>query len=428
MNDFKTKKYIRKFDAVLPKINLSKIKPKSKFSFSFLKRFKKLPEKIKHTTKSMIKDSPQMMNSVKSFSIREYNNFKSYLVSRMSVKEQTFFIKRLSFLIKAGIPMLESLHMLRDQTRKKNYVAMLDSVIHDVSNGQYLSTSLGKYRNMFGDFAINIISFGESTGILSDNLSYLADELKKKNALKKKVLGAFVYPAVVTLATLGITGFLMIYLFPKIMPVFNSLHITLPLSTRMVIFMSNFLINHGLALMLFLILCAIVFLVTLKRLPIFHYYFDKVIMKIPSIGTVVKQYNLANATRTMGILLKSGITLGETLEITTKVSGNLVYKEEFKTMADVVNRGERLSIHLATNRNLFPDVLTQIISVGERSGNLSNSLIYLSDLYENDVEDFTKNISSLVEPVLMIFMGIMVGFIAISIITPIYSITQNLHA
>lgn len=190
---------------------------------------------------------------------------------------------------------------------------------------------------------------------------------------------------------------------------------------------SNFLTHHGFAFIGGIILCGFGFFFAVRRFTVLHYYFDKIIMKIPTLGNVVKAYNLANITRTMGLLLKSGIALGETLEIAAKVSGNLIYKEEFKEMARAVNRGERLALHLTRNRNLFPDVLAQVVSVGERSGNLSNSLIYLSELYENEVEEFTKNISNIIEPVLMIVMGILVGFIAISIITPIYSITQNLH-
>ncbi len=399
-----------------PKVVESEIKKKStKKYISTIKNFSKKLPKINKST-------------VSKYVGKFFLGLKKMSEGKMSVKEQTFFIKRLSFLIKAGVPMLESLVMIRDQTREKGYVTILDTVIKDVSNGQYLSTSLAKFRNIFGDFSINIISFGESTGILSDNLIYLADELKKKNTLRKKVLGAFVYPAIVTVATLGIVGFLMIYLFPKIMPVFSSLHITLPLSTRMVIFLSNFLIHNGFALIFFIIVFVVAFIMALKKIPKFHYYFDKFIMKIPAIGNVIKNYNLANTTRTMGLLLKSGITLGETLVITAKVSGNLVYKEQFEAMAEVINRGELLSVYLGEHWDLFPDVLTQIVSVGERSGNLSNSLIYLSELYEGEVDEFTKNISTLIEPVLMIIMGVLVGFIAISIITPIYSITQNLHA
>ena len=145
----------------------------------------------------------------------------------------------------------------------------------------------------------------------------------------------------------------MVYLFPKIMPVFSSLHIILPLSTRIVIFLSNFLNHHGLILIAGLIILVVIIIITLKKSEMFHFNFDKIIMKIPMIGNVIKNYNLANSTRTMGLLLKSGITLGETLSITTKVSGNLVYKEEFKSMAEIVNRGERMSVYLTTSRNLF---------------------------------------------------------------------------
>ncbi len=394
------KKYIKKYSDFFNKIKVAKIKGIS--------------------NKNSLKKSGSSMAKV-------FNNLKKSSRSRMSLKEQTFFIKRLSFLLKAGIPILESLVMIRDQTRDKGLIVILDTVIKDVASGHNLSTSLSKFHNIFGDFSINIISFGESAGILNDNLIYLAEELKKKSALQKKVMGAFIYPIVVTIATLGITGFLMVYLFPKIVPVFSSLHMNLPFSTRIVMALSNFLIHHGLLLIICIIIFIFAFIFTLRKVPTFRYYFDKFLMKIPTIGNVIKHYNLANATRTIGLLLKSGVTFGETLEITTKVSGNLVYKREFMAMAEAINRGEQVSVYLAKNRDLFPDVLTQIISVGERSGNLSNSFIYLSELYESEVEEFTKNISSLIEPALMIFMGILVGFIAISIITPIYSITQGLH-
>lgn len=347
--------------------------------------------------------------------------------SRFSIKDQTFFVKRLSFLIKAGIPVVDSLIMIKEQTRRKSYVKILDGIIGDVSNGKKLSDSLDRYRGMFGDFSINIISFGESSGILSENLEYLADELKKKQMLRKKILGAFIYPIIVTIATLGITGFLIVYLFPKIMPVFSSLNIQLPLSTKIVIFLSNFIQTNGIYLLIGIIVTTVAFILLLKKNTKFHYYFDKSLLKTPVIGDIVKNYNLANSTRTIGLLLKGGVVVSEAIPIASRTSTNLVYKKEFRNLSKSIDRGDKISLYLSKKRNLFPDVLSQIISVGERSGNLSNSLIYLSEMYENEVDDFTKNLSSLIEPALMIFMGILVGFIAISIITPIYSITQHLQ-
>ncbi len=352
---------------------------------------------------------------------------KSNSKKRLSVKEQTFFIKRLSFLVKAGMPILESLHVIRDQTKSGTQSKILDTVIHDVSNGHTLSKSLGQFRKTFGDFSINIISFGESTGILSENLEYLADELRKKQALRKKVLGALVYPAIVTIATFGIVGFLMFYLFPKIIPVFTSLHATLPITTRFLIWFSNFLTSYGVFVLAFLVGFTIGFSILMARNKTFHYYINRYVLKIPMIGEATKNYNLANGTRTLGLLLRSGITVSDALPITAKTTSNLVYKEGFEKMSEIINRGEKISFYLAKRPDIFPDVVTQIISVGERSGNLSNSFIYLSEMYEAEVEDFTKNISTLIEPVLMIFMGVMVGFIAISIITPIYGITQYLQ-
>ncbi len=354
------------------------------------------------------------------------SSLKDLSVRKMPLREQIFLIKRLSFLIKAGVPVLESLHLIREQTKKKNHRKILDSVIYDVSNGQFLATSLLKYRRVFGDFSINIIGFGETTGILSENLEYLAEELKKKQALKKKIIGAFIYPSIVIAATLAITAFLMLYLFPKITPIFESIHAQLPLSTLIVMSISNFLKKYIFILLAALIIFLLAIVVTIKKNKNVHYYFDKLILKIPLIGQIIRDYNLTNITRTLSLLLKSGVTISDALPIAEKTHTNLVYKKELKNASIIVSNGERMSTYLKSQIGLFPDMMVHIINVGERSGNLSNSLAYLSELYEAEIEDFTKNLGNTIEPALMIFMGLLVGFIAISIITPIYSITQHL--
>jgi type II secretory pathway component PulF len=363
---------------------------------------------------------------MKSEQKEKFEKIKNFSSGRMPIKDQIFFVKRLSFLIKAGIPILESLHIIREQTRGGTYKKILDSVIGNVSNGQYLSTSMAKHRKAFGDFSINIIGFGESTGILSENLEYLAEELRKKHELKKKVVGSLIYPAIVLTATIAITAFLMLFLFPKITPIFQSLNAGLPLSTRIVMWISIFLKKYGL-LLLGLFLALLVSVTTLvKSNKKFHYFFDSFILKIPILGSIVRQYNLSNSTRTIGLLLRSGIAISEALPITAKTLSNLVYKKEFENITLMINKGEKMSTYIKSRPKIFPPMMSHIIAVGERSGNLSNSLIYLSGQYESEVEDFTKNLSNMIEPFLMIFMGLLVGFIAISIITPIYSITSHL--
>lgn len=345
----------------------------------------------------------------------------------MSIKERVFFIKRLAFLIKANVPILESLYMIKEQTRSRGHIRIVALVIEDVANGQSLAKSLGKFARMFGDFGINIIKVGEQSGTLSQNLEYLADELKKKQLLRRKVASAFVYPAIIVVATLAITAFLMLFLFPKIMPIFASLHAELPFTTKVVMAVSVFLQHWGLVLLSGIVVASVLFAVLMRTYRPFHLLVDRLILRIPVIGAVVMYYNLASSMRTIGLLLKSGITLSEALPLTRDTTQNLAYKIEFDALTSTVNRGEQLTAYLRTRRSMFPDVLTQMVSVGERSGNLSNTLLYLSEFYEAEVDDFTKNLSSLIEPILMIVMGILVGFIAISIITPIYGITQHLQ-
>lgn len=363
--------------------------------------------------------------SARAISMRDEYELRS--APRMNVKEQMFFAKRLAFLIKAGVPILESLHMLREQTASRHSNRVLQSVYTDIANGSSLAKSLSRFPNIFGDFGINIVKIGENSGTLSHNLEYLADELKKRHTLQAKVVSAFIYPAIITFATIGITAFLMLYLFPKIMPIFTSLKMELPLTTKIVMAISVFLQAWGLVVVAAIIALIIGIGIAKAKSTRFRYAFDKMVLSMPVLGPLMRSYNLANASRTLGLLLKGGVTITEALPLTADTTSNLIYKEQYRKAAETVLRGERSSTHFRLVPALFPPVMTQLVAVGERSGNLSNTLVYLSELYEAEVDDFTKNLSSLIEPALMVIMGILVGFVAISIITPIYGITQNLH-
>lgn len=352
---------------------------------------------------------------------------EEYSAPSLSIKEQTFFAKRLSFLVEAGVPILEGLNVLRDQTKSRGFSRVMSYVIEDVSNGHFLAKSLGRFPNIFGQFAINIIKIGEQSGILSQNLNYLADELKKKHELKKKMVGALVYPVFITVATIGITVLLTVFVFPKIMPVFMSLKVELPLSTRIVIALSNFLRESGLYFLLSIIIGTIGFSVLVKKSTTFRYQVHRFLLNTPLVGSMIQSYNLANITRTLGLMLKSGLTLSDALPVTADTTSNLVYERSLRRLGEAVNRGEQISVYLSKNKGLFPEILTHMVSVGERSGSLSDTFLYLAELYEGEVEESTKNLSSLIEPIMMIIMGMMVGLIAVSIITPIYEITNHLQ-
>ncbi len=400
------------------------------FNFSVKKKAALVKTRALKIKKFKIRLPKNYLSNIKILNVKftEINftqiNFSS--PGKFSLKEQTFFAKRLSFLIKSGVPMLESMHVLRRQTKSKSEIDVFDKVISDVTNGQSLATSLGKFKGVFGNFAINIIRAGESSGTLMQNLNYLADELKKKELLRKKIMSALLYPAIITVATFGITGMLVVYIFPKIMPVFQSLKAELPISTRTVIWFSEMLRNYGFYIFLGIGFLSVALYFIIKKIPKARFIFHGFLLHFPFLGPIAKNYNLTNTTRTLGLLLKSGLSLTESLLITADTTENLQYRKAFEDISVGVIRGKTISDTINQVPNIFPDMVEHMISIGERSGNLSTSLIYLSEYYENEFDDLTKNLSSSIEPVLMIVMGFLVGFVAISIITPIYSITQHL--
>src|SRR3989338_4534437 len=360
------------------------------------------------------------------FSKFKFPQFNFSSPALFSIKKQTFFAKRLSFLIKAGVPMLESLQVIKEQTKSKSDMKVFSRVFSDLANGQSLAVSLARFKGVFGNFAINIIKAGESSGTLIQSLNYLADELKKKEILRKKIMSALLYPVIITIATFGITGMLIVYIFPKILPIFASLKAELPLSTRMIIAISNVVRNDGWYIFAGLIIFTVTAFIIIKKVPKARFIYDGLILKIPLFGGIAKNYNLTNTLRTLGLLLKSGLTLTESLLITSDTTHNVQYKKVFNDTSLGIMKGKNMSDIFGQSPSLFPDMVGHMIGVGEKSGNLSTTLIYLSEFYENEFEDQTKNLSSSIEPALMIIMGVLVGFVAISIITPIYGITQYL--
>ena len=344
----------------------------------------------------------------------------------ISTQEKIIFVKNLAVMMKAGVPILASLKILIKQTKSKSMIMILNQFSEDIANGHSLSSSLATFRNIFGDFFISIIRVGETSGILYENLNYLAEELKKKQELGRKVLGAFIYPIIIMIATFSITAFLTIYIFPKILPVLMGLKAELPWSTKGLIILSNLFVNHG--LYLFLGIIGIIILIWLiLRIEKVRFFSHQVILYLPIIGSMSQNYNMANFCRTLGLLLKSDIKIVEALFITSETTNNLVYRQELQTISQEISKGEEIFKHLERNTHLFPVMLSQLVSIGETTGNLTETLIYLSDFYETKFDETIRTLSVILEPLLMIVMGLIVGFVAISIITPIYEITQNIR-
>lgn len=335
------------------------------------------------------------------------------------------FTKRLGMILRSGMPIMEGLHMMGEESRTKSSAFIYRSLAIDVSNGQTLSSSLNKFPNVFGEFGINIIKIGERSGTLHENLEYLAGELKRKQTLKRKVIGALVYPAVIVCATVGITVMLTVYIFPKIVPIFASVKAELPLSTRMLMKISTFLSQDGFWLIGAIVAFVFIF-IGLLRLKPFHLFIDALVLKLPLFGKLTQLYNLTNICRTMSLLLKSDVRIVESIELVANSTKNLVYRRELFRARDRLIQGQNISSQFKERHDLFPPLLSQMAKVAETTGSLSGTFDFLAGMFEEEIDELTKSLTTLIEPVLMIVMGIVVGFIAVSIISPIYSITQSL--
>jgi len=354
------------------------------------------------------------------------NNVPDLFFARFSTKEQMLFVKRLAFLLQAEVPIVESLHVLRAQTTSKGKAKILDRIVQDVSSGQFLSTSLEKQGRAFNTFVVHLVRVGEHSGTLGSSLFYLAEELKKKQALKTKVIGALLYPACIAAGTVVVTVLLIVYIFPKILPIFVGLHITLPLSTRVLVEISHVMSVYGFWLLCGIVGIGVCFFFAQQKSEKFRWYVATSVLYIPLVRTLLQSYNVSNFCRILSVLLKSGMQLSEALVVTASVTKNGIYKRMCVDVSRSVLEGESVSQGLLRYSHIFPDIARNLVAIGERTGTLAVSLSYVCDMYEQEVDEQTKQFASAVEPVVMVIMGLVVGFVAVAIITPMYEITSRL--
>lgn len=333
------------------------------------------------------------------------------------------FARNLEVMIRSGMQILQSLEILKKQAKSRAFVKILDQLISDLKNGHYLSAGLERYQNVFGDFFVNLIRVGEASGTLSENLKYLYEELKKKDELQKKIKGAMAYPVVIFMATVGITSIMIFIIFPKILPVLRSLNVELPLVTRAFIAISEFLIKYGYLAGLGIV-GFFVGIWLLLKLPKARFMWHKMLISTPMIGNMVMAVNIISFARTLGLLLKAGIKIVEALEITANTLGNMVYRAEIMKVAEGVRKGDPMSKYFTEDTKLFPPIFSQMVMVGENTGKLDESILFLADYYEAELDESTKSMSNVLEPLLLLTMGVIVAFVALAIITPIYKITQ----
>ncbi len=344
----------------------------------------------------------------------------------LTVQDKINFARHLGMVVKAGLPLNEGLNIIKKQSESKLIIKIIDHIQLDVNNGKFLADSLEYYNNVFGDFFINIIRVGESSGTLSQNLFYLGDELKKSKELNGKVRSAMIYPAIIFVATVGLTSFLAFGIFPKLLPIFSSLRVELPLTTRILIQTVNFLKDYVIYVAVLFISAGIGLRILIKRFAPVQIFFDKMVLSTPILSKVVIDVQMANLTRILGLLLKGGVNIVEAVHITANTFDHAVYKKALLSAEEEIRKGEQFAQYLSEHKELFPALVSGMVKIGENTGNLEDNLFYLAEYYTEEVDTTLHDLTSFLEPLMLLTMGLIIGFVALSIITPIYSISQNI--
>ncbi len=353
--------------------------------------------------------------------IGKINNFLLRF-SRVPIKEKLFFVQHLGIMLKAGISLATALKTLAKQSENKLFAKILNDIKISVEKGVGFAESLRIHKKVFGELFINMIEAGEISGKLEDVLKQLFIQIKKQHELISKIKGALTYPAVIVLAMSGIGTFMMIVVVPKITSMFEELSAELPLPTKILIAISDTIVNHGLLSGLAFVLFVAIIIQTL-RTRIGKYYFQLILLNAPIISPIIKKVNLARFARTISSLLKTDIMIIKTFQITASVLGNLHYRKALIAMGEKIKKGGTINEVITLYPKLFPPVVTQMVVIGEQTGELDNILQELAEFYEGEVDLIMNNLPSIIEPLLILLLGTGVGAMAVAIIMPMYSLT-----
>ncbi|MCK4918966.1 MAG: type II secretion system F family protein, partial [Candidatus Pacebacteria bacterium] len=341
-----------------------------------------------------------------------------------SVVDKMLFARHLRVMLKAGLPFSRSITVLSEQTNNAYFKEVLCSVKEDVQKGNQLADSIAKFPKVFDTLFVNMIRVGETSGNLEEVLDLLYIQLKKEHDLMSRVKGAMTYPAVIIFAMAVVGILMMVFVVPSLLNIFKETGTELPFTTQVIVFISETLQHQGLLLLAMFIAFVVLFFRSIKTKK-GKKSFDYFLLHLPTIGKIVAKVNMARFSRTLSSMIGSGTSIVEALEIISDTLGNTYYKESVKDASEEVQKGIALSEIVRKYDKLYFPLMMHMIEVGEETGTLQNTLEQVAEFYEDEVEQITSNMSSIIEPVLMLMIGGAVGFFAVSMIQPMYSVMNN---
>jgi len=345
------------------------------------------------------------------------------LFSRVSYEDIVDLTRQFAIMFNAGLTIIDILDILKKQIKKPAIIALLNNIDEEIRAGNTLSGSLKKHPDLFNNLYISLVRAGEASGKLDEILLKLADNLEKQRTFRAKIKGALIYPMLVIIGMIGVMFVMITFVIPKLLDLYKDFNVDLPTSTKILIFISNFFQKTWIVL---IIGGAGLFILMKRYLKTKSgkYIKDLIMLKLPIVSKIIKMSALVDTTRTLSILIGSGVSILDALSIAIETSSNVVFQGAFETIYKKIEKGDSLGHSLAQSE-LFPPILVQMTTVGEQTGHLDDTLLRMSNYFEMESELAIKTMTTLIEPLILVVLGFGVGFLVLSVITPIYNLTNS---
>lgn len=396
------------------------------FQYKALKNGKTVVKKIEAASSDAVIDYLQK-NDYFPISVEEVKNrqitFLDNLTQKVDFNDIVDFTRQVALMLNAGLTLIDSLEILKRQTPKLILRKMIEDIDAKIKGGSSFSVALLDYKSIFSKLYISLVKSGEASGKLGEILLRLADNLEKEREFKSKLKGALVYPVIVIIGMFVVMFIMVTFVLPKLLGLYKDFNVELPLSTKVLIAVSSFSTQFW-PLVLVMIFIGSYFAKKYLSTKAGKNSFDKFTLKLPVFGRIISISALVESTRTLAILISSGISILEALSIVVDATENSVYQQAFLTVSHKVEKGLSLGTALG-QEGIFPPILVQMSQVGEQTGNLHDTLFRLSKYFEMESEMATKTMTTLIEPLILVVLGVGVGFLVMSVITPIYNLTNS---
>ena len=356
-----------------------------------------------------------------SINVKEKASFNFF--NHVTMKDKSFFARQLATTISAGLPITQALTIIKDQIVKKGFKEVIEQIIRDVEGGMQLSASMGRFPEIFSSVETTLVSAGETSGSLDKSLIRMADALESDYKINRKLRSALTYPGFIIFTVILVVVLMTIYVMPQMEGLYSGFNAELPPLTRAMLSISSVLQKYGLVFLLFIIAISYTFRYWVKRTDQGRYTWDTIKIKIPVINKFLMQVYASRFARTMSGLIGSGVSIIDSLNITSRAIGNVLYRDFLISASEKVKGGIPLSTPLKEGV-LFPAIVAQMLLVGEQTGEIDNMLSRLADFFDEEVDNSVKSITSIMEPFIIVVMGGVVCLILVAIMLPIYSIGQ----